>query len=124
MRFARLFDGRDEADNPVFAPDRPRIGDPAERDRVAAFLRAGKVIRRTTGRTTDRLDPARGKQVPMSTHTDGTWIWNAGVRYYLETYGIAPEPEFLAHIAASGYEAVTPEEPAWREALEALRARG
>jgi len=49
-------------------------------------------------------EPAR---MPVSYETDGVWIWGGGARYYLERYGLPPEPEFLAHIRANGY--VAPE---------------
>jgi len=121
MRFARLFDKRDASGDWTFDPDRPRVDDPAERARISAFLNDGKMIVRIVGHTDDRMDPTRGEVVPMSTHTDGTWLWNASVRYYLDTYGIAPEPDFLAHIAAHEYVPVQPDETTVRAALAALR---
>jgi hypothetical protein len=121
MRIARLFDGRDAAGEWTLAPDHPRIADPAERARIAGFLRGGKVIRRVPGSAADLVDPANGRVVPMSTLTDGTWIWGAALRYYVEKHGIAPEPDFLAHITAHEYVAPEPEEPAWRAALDHLR---
>ncbi len=121
MQIARLFDGVDPSGEPFFARDRARIDDPALRARVAEFLGGGKVIRRSGAFDIDRIEPGRGQVVPTSTHTDGTWIWNEGLRYYVLTHGIAPEDELLAHIVRSGYRAATPDEPAWREALEVLR---
>jgi hypothetical protein len=120
MRVARLFDGRDADGQWTFAPDRPRL-DADEARRVAGFLRGGKVIMSVRGSDVDRVDPANGRVVPMSTLTDGMWIWSAAVRYYVETHGIAPEPDFLAHIAAHEYVAVEPAEAAWRAALQQLR---
>jgi hypothetical protein len=122
MQIARLFDGIDPSGEPFFAPDRPRIADPALRARIADFLGSGKVIRRSGGFDTDRIEPSRGRVVPTSSHTDGTWIWNEALRYYVLTHGIAPEDEFLAHIIGRGYQAAMPDEPAWREALAVLRA--
>jgi hypothetical protein len=121
VRVARLFDGRDARGEWTFAPDRARVDDPAERARVAGFLRGGKVILHVPGSDVDRVEPANGKVVPVSTHTDGTWIWSAGLRYYVEVHGIAPEPDLLAHIVAHEYVAARPEEPAWRAALDRLR---
>lgn len=124
MRVARLFDGKDAAGQWAFAPDRPRLADAGERARVARFLSGGKVIRRVVTTDVDRVEPANGRVVPVLTHTDGTWIWSAAVRYYVETHGIAPEPDFLAHIVAHEYVAPEPDEPAWRAALEQLRQQG
>jgi hypothetical protein len=121
MRVAQLFDGRGADGGWTFAPDHPRIADAHERARIGRFLRGGKVIVRVPGSDVDRLEPANGKVVPMSTLTDGTWIWGAALRYYVETHGIAPEPDFLAHIAAHEYVAPKPDEESWRAALDHLR---
>lgn len=118
---ARLFDGRNAAGDWTFAPDRQRIDDPAERARIARFLGSGRVIIRMSGGDVDRLDPDAGDVVPLSTLTDGVWIWGAALQYYVEHHGIAPEPEFLAHMAACEYVAVQPDEAARREALAVLR---
>lgn len=114
MRVARLFDGPDAA-------SRPRLADADERARIARFLSGGKVIRRIVATGLDQVEPANGQVVPVAASTDGTWIWSAAVRYYLETHGIAPEPDFLAHIVAHEYVAPEPSEDAWRAALEQLR---
>ncbi|HEX6359383.1 hypothetical protein [Actinophytocola sp.] len=121
MRIARLFDGRDSAGEWTFAPDRPRITDPDERARIASFLRGGKMILRVPGSDVDRIEPANGQLVPISTRTDGIWIWSTGLRYYVEKHGIAPEPDFLAHIVAHEYVAPMPDEPGWRAALAELQ---
>lgn len=121
MRVARLFDGRDAAGEWAFAPDRPRIADHDERARIAGFLSGGKVISRVAAVDLDRAEPANGRVVPLSTSTDGTWIWGAALRYYVEAHGIAPEPDFLAHIVSHEYVAPEPDETAWRAALAQLR---
>jgi hypothetical protein len=121
MRIARLFDGKDADGNWTFDPDRPRTTDPALLAKVVGFLRGGAMIVRISGLDNDRLDPSRGQVVPLSTMTDGEWIWGDGLRYYVETYGIAPEPDFLAHMAAHEYVAVRPEKADRQAALEFLR---
>lgn len=121
MRIARLFDGRDAAGEWTFAPDHPRVADAAERARIVRFLRGGKLIFHVPGSDLDRIEPANGRVVPMSTRTDGLWIWGDALRYYVETHGITPEPDFLAHIVAHEYVAPEPDEPAWRAALDQLR---
>jgi hypothetical protein len=123
MRFARLFDRRDKSGEWTLDLGRPRVTDPDERARIGAFLAGGVTIVRINDRDDDLLDPSRRHAVPLHIQTDGTWIWNSGVRYYLEQHGIAPEPDFLAHIEAHEYVAVEPEEPVWRRALAELRAR-
>lgn len=78
---------------------------------------------RVGGSDVDRVAPDNGKMVPLSTLTDGVWIWGDALRYYVETHGIAPEPEFLAHIVAHEYVAPTPDDDAWRPRLDQLRTR-
>lgn len=122
MRIARLFDIQDEAGQWGFDPDRARLADDT-RAKVAAFLRGGKVIVRVGGSDVDRVTPEAGNVVPLSTLTDGVWIWGDALRYYVEAHGIAPEPDFLAHIVAHEYVAPVPDEDAWRAALDQLRTR-
>jgi hypothetical protein len=121
MRIARLFDGQDANGEWAFAPDHPRIDGQDERARIAGFLRGGTVILRVPGSDVDRVEPANGRIVPMSTFTDGTWIWGDALRYYVETHGVAPEQDFLAHIVAHEYVAPTPDEPTCRAAFDQLR---
>lgn len=123
MRIARLFDRRDSAGAWTFAPDRPRIADQDERARIARFLRGGKMILRVPGLDADLIEPANGRVVPASTRTDGTWIWGSALRYYVETHGIMPEPDFLAHIVAHEYVAPMPDEPTCRAAFDQLTRR-
>jgi hypothetical protein len=40
----------------------------------------------------------------MTFHTDGVWIWNGAVGYYLRVHGIAPEPDLVEHIRARGFQ--------------------
>jgi hypothetical protein len=98
MRRARLYDGVDESGRPCFAVDRKRITDAAERDRIAGYLQAGAPVMTTPGLLDDVVEPARGRVVPMSYLTDGTWIWSAALHYYTQKYGIAPDAEFVAHM--------------------------
>lgn len=122
MKLARLFDGVEPSGEPYFAADHARVDDAEERTRVSGFLRGGRLVGYIPGYDIDRMERERGKVVPLSIHTDGVWIWNAGLRYYVETHGLAPEPEFLAHIARSGYVAAEPDDAAVLEALDTLRA--
>ncbi|REF35173.1 hypothetical protein [Thermasporomyces composti] len=46
----------------------------------------------TAGLARDVFDPDRGKVVPANTLTDGTWVWQDGMGYYLGKDGLAPEP--------------------------------
>lgn len=121
MRIAQLYDYRDPAGGWRIDPDRPRIDDLEERARLGRFLAAGTVISHVPGLDDDVIDPDNHPGPPLSTHTDGTWIWSAGVRYYLLTHGIAPQRDFLAHIRACEYVAHEPDEPVVNAAIEQVR---
>jgi hypothetical protein len=101
-----------------------RIDDADEVARVLGYLRGGTAVATFFRDTVDRIEPERGRVVPMEFRTDGAWVWPAAVAYYLEVYGIAPEPALLAHIKAQGYVAAVPDAEAQRAALAALDAAG
>jgi hypothetical protein len=102
MRVAALYDGIAGGVS-YFRPDRPRIDDPAERRRVADYLRSGAALVVARVLDTDWLDPALPKRVPVGYATDGTWTWNLGLSYYVEHYGISPDPELYSRIRSAGY---------------------
>ena len=114
----------------VFAGSAASIGDAAhtwitdgeERQRVAAYLRAGTAILMTTALQPDLIDPARGRVVGASFRTDGTWVWSDALSYYAGAYGLAPEDEFYAHIRARGYACPIPGDAAQDDALNVLYA--
>ena len=94
MRLARAHDNS--------APDAV-IADPAERQRVAGYLRSATPILATTATVADRYAPERGKPVGLTVRSDGTWVWSDAHAYYVEHHGIAPEPDFYSHIKAANY---------------------
>ncbi|MCW3817615.1 hypothetical protein ONA91_24475 [Micromonospora sp. DR5-3] len=95
---ARLFDGVDPVRGPWFASNRPVVSDATERDDLLAALRGGMVIAWSSAEMPDILAPDRGDVVPMHLRTDGTWLWSEAVAYYLENYGLAPDPQLAAHL--------------------------
>ncbi len=97
---ARVFDFADPVTGPGFAPDHPVISDPAERDRLLAYLRGGATVLMSTTRMHDVLDSGAPPVVPMNFRTDGEWIWTDTAEYYLTHHGIAPDAELTAHIDA------------------------
>ncbi|GAA2095489.1 hypothetical protein [Actinomadura alba] len=82
----------------------PRIDDLYERERLLGYLEAGTPILITTALIYDVIHRDRGRVVPMSFRTDGTWIWSDITPYYLRTHGIRPESALLEHIRSNGYE--------------------
>jgi hypothetical protein len=97
---ARVFDFADPVTGPGFAPGHAVIGDLAERERLAVYLRGGYPVLMTTMRMNDVVDPAAGAAVPGSFRTDGEWIWTDTVEYYLSRHGLAPDAQLTAHIEA------------------------
>jgi hypothetical protein len=123
-RLARVYDGFAPGTGPYFAPGRGRLEDPAEWRRVAGYLRGGAIVARSFALGVDILDPGRTEAVPGSFRTDGDWLWNDGLMYYVERYGVSPDPDLYQHIAAAGYRCPEPDGPALRRAADALdRAR-
>lgn len=123
LNAARLFDGIDEFGSPYVAATRVRVHDPTECERILAFLRGGTLVLRTTGRAIDLLDKRRGKVVPLSFRTDGSWVWSDAIAYYLADHHLGPDAEFLRHMRASCYSAQVAPAEAVLEALAVLRNR-
>ncbi len=101
LRTAEVFDGADETGRPV--TDRPALA-PGERDRIVEYLEGAPIVLAARSHDTDRLDPTHSPTVPLTFHTDGSWIWPGGVGYYLRRYDIPPENELVAHIRAQGFQ--------------------
>ncbi|MGA5824023.1 hypothetical protein ACPC54_40025 [Kitasatospora sp. NPDC094028] len=102
FRPAAVFDTVDPVTGPGFAPDRPRLAAGGAREAVARYLHAGTAVLLTPMLMDDVVDPRRQGVVPMGFRTDGRWIWTDTVTYYLEEYGLAPDPELLAHVREQG----------------------
>lgn len=80
-----------------------------ERALVGAYLNAGAVVLHTTVRGIDILRNDE-QVVPMTIRTDGEYVWTGPVTYYVQTYGVAPDPGFLEYVRARGYENRVPDE--------------
>ena len=119
-RIAKVFDGATDG-VPYYLPDHPRLS-PAERTEPLAYLAAGTALLVTTATEPDFVDPTRGEVVPMNFRTDGTWVWNDALAYYLTEYGLAPEPEFLAAMREAAWVCPTPDDAVVERALEELFA--
>jgi hypothetical protein len=68
----------------------------------------------------DILDPARGAVVPLNVRTDGSWIWTDMVTYYLNVYGMAPDPQLLSDLETTGYTMPAVDSVAMHRAMVAL----
>lgn len=97
MRTATVFD---DAGNPIV--DRPEV-DPDERALLAQYLERAPVVLTARSYDTDRLDPEQPATVPMTFHTDGSWVWPGAVVHYLRAHGVTPEPGLIEHIRSTGF---------------------
>lgn len=98
VRVAAVFDAVDPHRGPVFAPEHPVIEDLDELTRLLAYLNNGLPVLTTSAMTTDVMDPDRRECVPLTFRTDGIWVWSEATGYFLERYGLAPEPALLEHL--------------------------
>ncbi|REF35175.1 hypothetical protein DFJ64_0547 [Thermasporomyces composti] len=103
---------------PRIRPARRVITDLEEKRRILDYLRSGAVVQAHAGGAPETFDPTRGEVVPASTLTAGTWVWQEGMVYYLDTYGLASEPEYGSSPAA-GYQC--PEVPQSRQSSLGVR---
>jgi hypothetical protein len=83
-----------------------------KQDQVLAYLRAGYILGYPMGAdlpdcfdSTQRANPTlEGRHVGGATPmTDGTWLWPAGLIYFIEKYNVRVPQEFVEHAAASGW---------------------
>ena len=100
FRIARVFDGVGAAGRPVIK--RAELDAP-EQDRLLDYLDGAPVVLPGRGHDIDRLSPDQEGTVPVAFHSDGEWIWPAAVNFYLREYGVAPEPDLVAHIRSNGF---------------------
>ncbi|WP_203136973.1 hypothetical protein [Microbacterium sp. JZ31] len=112
---------------PLAAGERPLLNEARlseeERVLVGAYLEAGAVVMHTTARGIDIL---RGDErvVPLTIRTDGEYVWAGPVTYYVQTYGVAPDADFLEHVRARGYEIRVPDAAEIQAAGEVFAPRG
>ncbi len=90
---------------------RPRLNEqrlsPDEQSKVSQYLEAGATVLHTHARGIDIL-ANDAPVVPATIRTDGEYVWTGAVTYYVQTYGVAPDEEFLAYLRARDYAVPTP----------------
>lgn len=101
LRTAEVFDGSDGAGRPI--ADRPVVG-PQERDQVIEYLERAPIVLAARSYDTDQLDPEAAPSVPLTFHTDGSWIWPGAVGYYLRRHNVPPETDLVEHIRRRGFQ--------------------
>ncbi|MCO8275549.1 hypothetical protein M1L60_33690 [Actinoplanes sp. TRM 88003] len=119
VNIARVFDSYHDVTGGSFAADRPTLAG-AELEQVALYLESGSVLLATGTLDPDPFDEGLGPIVPVTVRTDGQWVWNDAVVYFLRTYAISPDAELLEHIRTRRYRIAEPGLVAEHRALAAL----
>ncbi|RCW38806.1 uncharacterized protein DUF4237 [Halopolyspora algeriensis] len=96
FRTARVFDDVDEQGRPLVATRTPVS--PEESSSLRQYLENAPIVLAARDDEVDQLAPERPAVVPATWHTDGVWLWQGALPYYLAQYGLPPEPELLEHI--------------------------
>ncbi len=102
-RLARVFDGQSPSGTPWFSPNRLRILESYRRERLATYLTEGRLVIRATARMADPLRHQGDRVVPLNYRTDGIWVWQESLAYYVRALGVAPELDLLCHIEEAGF---------------------
>lgn len=118
FELASVFDLVDPESGPSFTDDHPLIEDLDQLDLLAERLNAGTMVLMTPTLMDDVIDPSRTAVVPMNFRTDGRWIWTDTITYYLEQYGLAPEPSLLAHLLDRDGDVWTPDQETVEAAVD------
>ncbi|MFD0691555.1 hypothetical protein [Actinomadura fibrosa] len=114
LRLARPFDSVTADGAPVV--ERPEV--PADqRDALVQYLERSPIVLAARSFDEDVLDPSRAPKVPLTFHTDGSWVWPGAVGYYLRAHGVSPEPALVEHIRARGFQIPEVAEEARNEAV-------
>lgn len=93
----------------------------ADAEKVAAYLRSGGVIFRNTEKIPDPLGNASALVVPLSLLTDGEWIWNESLTYFVATHRFCPSDEFMSYLRQRDFEPRVPSAEQVAEALAAIQ---
>lgn len=117
MRIARLFDSVDASGTPVV--QRPPVPE-EDREPLLRYLERAPIVLAARGYDTDVLDSERRAEVPMTYHTDGTWIWSGAVAYYLRVHGVPPEPDLVGFARGNGFEVPEVDDDTRRKAVETV----
>ncbi len=120
FRLAKVFDG--QRDGKYFFADRPPLSAGEELDRTLTYLRGGAILFVARSQSDDLIEPDRRRRVPIAVHTDGTWIWDASIAYYLTEHDLPPEPEFMAYLRARDFRYEAPSTERIQSALAATRS--
>lgn len=117
LRMARPFDSVDASGAPVV--QRPPVPD-SDREPLLRYLERAPIVLAARGFDADVLDPERRTEVPLTYHTDGTWIWPGAVPYYLRVHGVPPEPDLVGFVRGGGFQVPDVDEETRAEAVRLI----
>lgn len=103
----------------VVDDSRPRLGE-SEVAKVVAFLESGSIVLRTTKRIPDPLSDSDAPVVPVTLRTDGEWIWNDSLTYFIKKYRIAPADGFMHYLRCRDFAPRRPTEAEVKAAWQAI----
>lgn len=120
MRYLTIFQIGSSGDIEVIK-DNPPVSK-EEREKILQYMRAGRIVVRTTSKYADRIDPERDEAVPHYLVTDGDWLWDAASEYYLEKHEVAPLGDFVAHVRKANYVAPEVAQSTLEEAVQFVKS--
>lgn len=116
MRFLSIYDPTNR-EAPTISPKHPQLSDDQAQS-VVHYLRSGTVVLRTTATRPDLLDDGAVVLPSASSFTDGFWIWNESLPFYVDKYKLSPGDEFLDYCEGRSW---VPRKPTDEEVAEALQ---
>lgn len=76
-----------------------------ERKKISSYLKSGTPILALMGYSSDVLGGKFEVAGGMGIASDGTYFWRQDTAQYVETYGVALDPQFLEQAAQRGWRA-------------------
>lgn len=118
MRFVSIWDPT-VTDRPTISKNHPLLP-PDEAVLIARYLQGGTPVLRTTEKERDYFAKNDELRVGMSSYTDGLYIWDDSLLYYVRTYSLSPGEEFIDHCRLIDFETRLPSKDELEMALENL----
>ena len=114
---AKTFDSLAPDGSPVV--QRPPVPQ-EQKDAIVRYLESAPIALAARGFDVDTFDPGGAANVPMTYHTDGTWIWPGAVGYYLRHHDVPPEPELVNRIRGAAFQVPEVGEDALKAAVDVI----
>lgn len=114
FRTAAVFD---EAGRPI--DDRPIIPD-EEREHIIEYLERAPIVLTAHSYDPDYFAPTQPAAVPLTFHTDGSWIWPGAVGYYFRVRGLSPDTDLVRHMRERDFALPDVDERAKELAISAI----